>query len=86
MAQEQINVLVEKSAYEIMAAIAKGIKDVKVAKASGGGVPAEVGAALVDAITVATELSAIGGDIKESGELFLKGLMLGGFEVVDALK
>ena len=86
MAQETVQVVVEKSAYEIMEAIAKGIKDVKAAKAAGQGIPAEIGAALVDAIQVATDIPAIAGDLAESKELFLKGLMLGAFDVADAIK
>jgi hypothetical protein len=81
-----INVEVESSGHDVVAALAKAVKDVKIAKAAGGGIPAEIAAALIDAVSVAAEFPVIGADIAESKEEFLKGVMIAAYDLFDAFK
>ena len=86
MPKKLISIEVESAGYDIIEALAKAVKDVKAAKASGAGVPAEIGAALVDAITVATDLPLIGADLAESEEEFLKGVNIAAYDLADSFK
>lgn len=86
MPKKQIQVEVESSGYDIIEALAKAVKDVKAAKAGGLGIPAEVAAALMDAISVAADLPAIGSDLAESKEEFIKGVNIAAYDLADSFK
>ncbi len=85
MPKKTITVEIEASGYDLVEAVATAVKAVKAAKAAGGGVPAEVAAGLTAALSVAAEVSQVAGDLAESKEEFLKGVLVASADLYDAI-
>lgn len=80
-----ISVEVESVAMDLGEAVASAIKAVKVAKAAGGGIPAEAIAGITAMISVAAEVGQVGADYADSKEEFLKGFNIAAYDIFDAI-
>lgn len=85
MSQAQVQVTVEKEAYEVMQGIAKFVAAVKAAHAGGANlavaIPADIAAAVAALAPVVGEVTALKGDFEESKVLFTKSIMLGALDI-----
>lgn len=88
--KKEVSVSVEQSAYEVVVGLSKIAGAVKVAMADGfqpaQDLPAIVMEAVKDLPGVMAALPSIQGDLDEDKEAFVKGVVLGAFELLAALK
>lgn len=85
MAKAQVQVEVEKEAYDVMQGIAKFVAAVKAAHAGGANlavaIPQDVAAAVADLAPIIGEIGAMSGDLAESKAAFAKALMIGAADI-----
>lgn len=89
MSQEQVQIVVEKEAYDIMQGIAKFVAAVKAAHAGGANlalaIPADVSAAVADLAPIVGELSAVKSNLAEDKAVFAKTILLGASDIAQVL-
>lgn len=85
MSKAQVQVEVEKEAYDVMQGIAKFVAAVKASHESGANlavaIPQDVAAAIADLAPVIGEVGAIAGDLAESKAAFSKAILIGAADI-----
>jgi hypothetical protein len=85
MSKAQVQIEVEKEAYDVMQGIAKFVAAVKAAHAGGANlamaIPADVAAAVADLAPIVGEVGALKGNMEESKAAFSKAILIGAADI-----